>query len=431
MPNKSTRKRKFASCNFDLFYFFDYICYYKIMIKKSTYAAIVLSGTAVLLAVVLVIVWFATQRSIDDFLPIKIVDLPQQNMTTVDSGGYLGQPDMVRTRSGKFITIYPQGHGYGSLIMQTSQDGKTWVNSSTPSSWANSQEVPTLYTLDFVDCTQWLILISGKPYWTAAGLRADGFQYSISRDDGVTWSEFKTVHSPMDCIVAMSSLTQLKSDGEFVDKWLGTFHTHEFVNYGTVLSFDAQGNAIWSTPKPLLDEYRSIERANKLCEIEIIRAPDDTLVMLTRNEARGGHTSMISISQDEGQTWSEPKYLPSYLSGDRFQAAIDDSTGKLLLSFRQIVPYGQNALSLDKFMTKGWVLWVGNLADLIDYANGQFTGDILGEKLILLGADSSGDCGYSGVVASNGTVTAVSYGYFDTSGNPIIRAVNFEYMDIS
>ena len=400
------------------------------MIKKSVYATIVLGGTIIVLAAILITVWFATQRNINDFLLLDVITLPTQYATTVDSGGYLGQPDMVRTRSGKFITIYPQGHGYGNLIMKTSLDGREWTSQTTPNSWANSQEVPTLYTLDFLDGTQWLILISGKPYWLATGLQADGFQYSISRDDGVTWSEFETVHSPMDCIVAMSSLTRLKENGEFVDKWLGTFHTHEFVNYGTVLSFDTQGNAIWSTPKPILDKYRSIERTNKLCEIEIIRALDDTLVMLTRNESRGGRTSMISTSQDEGQTWSEPRSLPAYLSGDRFQAVIDESTNTLLLSYRQIVPYGQNALSLDKFMTKGWVLWVGDLQDLIDYAKGQFAHDILGEKLILLGADSSGDCGYSGVVANNGVVTAVSYGHFDTSGNPIIRAVSFEYEKI-
>lgn len=35
---------------------------------------------------------------------------------------YLGQPDMVRTKSGRLITAYPKGHGKGPLIMQISDE---------------------------------------------------------------------------------------------------------------------------------------------------------------------------------------------------------------------------------------------------------------------------------------------------------------------
>ena len=51
-------------------------------------------------------------------------------------------------------------------------------------------------------------------------------------------------------IVAMSSLTQLKENGRFVDKWMGIFHDAKFTNFKTILTFDEQGNMRWSMPEP-------------------------------------------------------------------------------------------------------------------------------------------------------------------------------------
>ena len=78
---------------------------------------------------------------------------------------YLGQPDMVRTRTGKLITAYPIGHGVGPLVMRTSTDnGETWVEKEdTPESWKNSQETPTLYTLTLPDGRERIMLITACP----------------------------------------------------------------------------------------------------------------------------------------------------------------------------------------------------------------------------------------------------------------------------
>lgn len=395
---------------------------------SKRYKIFIISVSCVLLAlaIVLITLFYTTQNNIENYLSLDVLHLPQENKIDLDSSSdYLGQPDMVRTKTGKYIVVYPEGHGHGSLIMQTSMDGKNFTKQECPESWKNSQEVPTIYTLDRIDGSQYIILISGKPYWVADNLKADGFQYSLSKDDGETWSQFTTVYSPMDCIVAMSSLTQLKENGQFVDKWMGTFHTHKFVNYKTILSFDENDNVVWSEPKPILSEYRGIEKKNKLCEIEIIRAHNDTLIMLTRNEARGGKTSMISYSNDEGESWTKPVYLPYDLSGDRFSAIYDETNDKVLISFRQIIPHKPNALSMTKFMTYGWVLWIGNMDDLLSYNPGETIGDCL----LVLGEDFSGDCGYSGLVDENGNITAVSYGHFLSSDKSNIMLTNFRVED--
>ena len=41
---------------------------------------------------------------------------------------YLGQPDMIKTKTGRLITAYPIGHGKGPLVMKVSDDkGETWI----------------------------------------------------------------------------------------------------------------------------------------------------------------------------------------------------------------------------------------------------------------------------------------------------------------
>src|SRR5699024_7650925 len=120
-------------------------------------------------------------------------------------------------------------------------------------------------------------------------------------------------------IVAMSSLTQLKENGKFVDKWMGLFHDADFYNYKTILTFDENGNMQWSEPVKYFSAYREIEQQYCMCEVEVIRSEQglgDELCLITRSNS---HTmnSLVSFSQDEGNTWSEPKELPAALNGER------------------------------------------------------------------------------------------------------------------
>ena len=414
-----------------------------ILFCKEHKEIIVNSFKGTLLAVLLVafisimIVVAATRKNIDNYIHLPFYKLPESLSIDVDSSErYLGQADLILTKTGKFITVYPNGHGHGEIYMKTSQNGKDWAyKTDTPSSWKDSQETPTIYTLDFNNGTQILILISGKPYWVMTKYKADGFQYSISYDDGEKWTEFQKAHSPFDCIVAMSSLTKLKENGEFVDKWMGTFHTHEFINYKTILSFDENGKVIWSEPEPIFEEkYRNIEKSNGLCEIEIIRHNEE-LILMARNEVRGGKASMISISKDEGKTWTQPRYLPLELTGDRFAATYDNLNNKILISYRQIIPYKEHALAFHKYMSYGWVLWVGDIETLENYAepneeekeeNKEASG-----YLVLLGSDPSGDCGYSGIISKDGIVYSTAYGKFNDQPINSIRGVCFKLEDVT
>ena len=155
------------------------------------------------------------------------------NLSVVDnSKDYMAHPDSVLLKNGNIFTVYPAGHGKGAVLNKVSTDnGISWSETvaDTPKSWENSLETPTVYRLEFSDGRpDKLILISANPKWPGMSTPG-GFECSVSDDEGKTWSEFQRFYGndseyPVVPIVAMASLTRLKENGEFTDKWMGFFH---------------------------------------------------------------------------------------------------------------------------------------------------------------------------------------------------------------
>lgn len=354
------------------------------------------------------------------------------DLTTVDdSKKYLAHPDSVLLKNGNILTVYPAGHGKGAIQNKISTDGGiTWEQSvsNTPKSWKKSLETPTVYRLQFTDgiTKDKLILISANPKWKNKSTPG-GFNCSVSQDEGQTWTEFENFYdlkseNPVIPIVAMSSLTQLKENGKFVDKWMGLFHDGDFYNYKTILTFDKNGNPNWSVPEKYFSEYREIEKSSRMCEVEVIRSDKgqgDELCLITRSNAKNIN-SLISFSSDEGKTWSKPVEAPASLNGERHKAEYT-SDGRLFITFRSIergkeaeknAPEGTTG----GWVSKGWIAWVGTYDDLKNSKEGQYR-----IKLAHIYTDSqtepaytaSADTGYCGnVVLSDGTIVTSSYGKF-------------------
>lgn len=444
-----------------------------VLTKKKTTVLISATVAAVLIAaIILTTVYFCTRNDALDFVEIPIKYPDAKYLSVVDKNdGYLGHPDLVLADDGTLLCAYPAGHGKGDIIMQKSSDyGESWsdISASLPDSWEKSQETPTLYNLQFTDGSSELLLVSGCPSWDADDeYYANGFNCSVSSDDGRTWTEFANFYGrewadaqpaksadtdtsdpsspnygedgkvlPYDVIVAMSSLTQLKENGEYVDKWMGTFHDYDFYNYTTILTFDEDGNPQWSQPEKFLYEQRDTESTANICEIEIVRAAapdDDKLILIGRGNSRKSN-SLISVSDDEGKTWSDLRELPYALTGDRHKAEYDETTGRLLISFRLVVPgVKRNIFDGSSFTGGYWVAWVGTFDQLLDYAKDGNKTDKLGDALIVLGKTNDGkaDCGYSGTVCKDGVFTLVSYGKFGKNAkNPYIMQAKFRLSDV-
>lgn len=419
--------------------------------KKILTALIAFLLVGAILAVVLLGIFFGTgnhKNGIDyfeDYFEIPIEKLPESEQVIVDrTDSYLGHPDLVVNDAGEMITMYPLSHGKGQLAMKTSSDaGRTWSERVTeiPASWTNSRETPTLYNLKFLDGKTVLIMISGCPDW-GGEFPPNGFNCSVSTDGGKNWSEFANFYGiewgsannkpAFTGIVAMSSLTQVKENGAFVDRWLGTFHDGSFTNYRTYLTFRSDGTLEWSEPEKLLAPWREIELYSAICEIEIIRTPapqDGTLILLARANTHITR-SMMAFSDDEGLTWTEPKEAPYCLTGERHKAEYNPETGKLAISFRSFQEEQLSALSDKRTKrTAGWVAWIGTFADILSLRDNDTSNDRFGEKALVLGTDYSytGDCGYAGTALdADGNYVMISYGRFRKGAEfPFIMSVRF------
>ncbi|MFG6285626.1 LamG-like jellyroll fold domain-containing protein [Actinotignum schaalii] len=355
--------------------------------------------------------------------------LNDANISTVmrQPGGnrqYLGQPDLVQTKTGRLISAFPAGHGKGPLVMMVSDDqGATWTEKTgTPKSWTGSQETPTLYSLIREDGSERLMLITANPGWGVdnAGHRY-GWNTSYSDDNGETWSEYTNFHPVRKhdgkdnaAIVAMASLVQLRDDaGQPIQKWMGVYHDYSFVNYKTYLTFE-NGVEKWSDPVPYLAEHRDIEKSHQMCEIGMFRSPDGKqIVGLARSQSHAHLPTMI-VSKDEGKTWSKPVELPGSLAGERHKPAYDPVSGRVVVPMREI-RYDLNGNGrhdgASDWKAGNWVAWVGTFDDLMQQRPGQYR--------ILLERDWSnnrygGDTGYTGVTTlPDGTFIMHSYGHWD------------------
>ena len=360
---------------------------------------------------------------------LETYELPSNRLTDIEKAPgtdrqYLGQPDMVRTSTGRLITAYPKGHGKGPIIMQISDDdGEAWTEKKdTPESWIGSQETPTLYVLPLENGKERIMMITACPGWgTDSNGHQTGWNTSYSDDNGETWTEYKHWYpnhkdgSLNKAIVGMASLVQLKDDdGNYIQKWMGVYHDYGYVNYKTYLTFNENGEEQWSEPEPYLSEYRNIESTYQMCEIGMFRSPDGKrIVGLARSQSHNNPATMI-YSDDEGKTWSKPMDLPGSLAGERHKAVYDPVSGRLLVTFREI-KYDLNNNNIfdgnSDWLAGEWVAWVGTYEDLMEQRDGQYRIEIAKDYA---NNAKSGDTGYAGVVVlDDGTFIMDSYGHWD------------------
>ncbi len=323
-----------------------------------------------------------------------------------EAGQYLGHPTTVLLEDGKtMLCVYPKGHGRGAIVYKRSEDGGlTWSERlPTPESWATSKEVPTLHRVIGPDGTRRLIMFSGL-YPT---------RMAVSEDDGATWSELEKV-GDWGGIVVMGSVFDVRTgpghymalfhdDGRFIQSQPQKDEVRTFTLYRTR---STDGGLTWSDPVAI---NRMSEK--HICEPGVIRSPDgEQLAVLLRENSRR-HNSQIIFSDDEGNTWTEPRAMPDSLNGDRHTARYGPD-GRLLISFRNRSPQGKSSE-----FEGDWVAWIGTYQDLVSGNPGQY--------LVRLKDNHKGaDCAYPGVeVLPDGTFVVTTYGHWSEGEEPYILSV--------
>ena len=329
-----------------------------------------------------------------------------------EPGQYLGHPSTCLLEDGKTILcVYPKGHGRGAIIYKKSTNGGlTWSERlPTPKSWETSKETPTIHRIIDARGKKRLILWSGL--YPA--------RFSISEDNGNSWSELKPV-GDWGGIVVMGSLVQLKSPGHY----LALFHddgryfsAKPVVQKPTVMTllktFSTDGGLSWSKPEAIF-QLSEIH----LCEPGSVRSPDEKEIAVLLRENTRRKNSHIIFSTDEGKTFTPPQEITSVLTGDRHTAKYAPD-GRLLVSFRKKSP-----AKIQDDYEGDWVAWVGKYSDLKN--------NTLGQYLIRLKDNlHQWDCAYPGVeVLPDGTFVLVTYGHWEKDEPPYILCIRFKLEQI-
>jgi len=333
----------------------------------------------------------------------------RQAIVDREAGQYLGHPATVLLEDGKTIlTVYPKGHGKGTIVMKRSGDGGlTWSERLTvPENWATSLEVPTIHRVVDADGKKRLIVWSGL----------HPARLAVSEDDGKTWSPLAPV-GDWGGIVVMGSVVALKAPGHY----MALFHddgrsfradgkTANPVVFTLYQSFSTDGGLTWSEPGAIWSGSDV-----HLCEPGAVRSPDGgQIAVLLRENARKKNSHVI-FSDDEGQTWTEPREVPAALTGDRHVVRYAPD-GRLVVTFRDT--------TLRSPTPGDWVGWVGTYQDIVDGREGQY-------RFRIMDNTKGRDCGYSGLeLRPDGTFVATTYGHWSKDEPPYIVSVRFKLEEL-
>ncbi len=343
---------------------------------------------------------------------IPVVDLQEsEDMHVVvdrEKGQYLGHPTTVLLEDGKTILcVYPKGHGKGGIVYKRSADGgKTWSDRlPTPKSWATSREVPTIHRVVDAQGTKRLIMWSGL--YPA--------RLAVSKDDGASWSELEPAGGwggivVMGCVVGLNKpgryMAMFHDDGRFFKAGGKRADPAVFTLYKT---FSDDGGLTWSEPETVWSGTEV-----HLCEPGAVRSPDGKQIAVLLRENSRTRNSYVIFTNDEGQTFTEPRELPGALTGDRHTGVYTDD-GRLFISFRDRAPRAWDS------PTEGdWVGWVGTYDDIVTGKQGQY-------RIRLRDNKHRWDCAYPGVLRlPDDTIVTTTYGHWDEGEPPYIRTVRFK-----
>lgn len=335
-------------------------------------------------------------------------DTERQVVVDREEGQYLGHPTTVLLEDGRtMIAVYPKGHGRGPIVMKQSHDGgKTWSERlPVPDNWSTSKEVPTIYRVYDADGNKRLIMFSGLY----------PIRMAVSEDDGTNWTPLAPI-GDYGGIVAMGCLFPIKTGpGHYMTLFHddGRFFTKDgkkspaFKLFKTV---STDGGLTWETPEVI---YESAEV--HLCEPGVIRSPDGRQLAVLLRENRRVKNSHVIFSDDEGQTWTEPRETTASLTGDR-HTAVSSVDGRLFVSFRDLT---------HESATKGdWVAWVGRYEDIVHGREGEY-------RVRLKDNHKGADCAYPGVeILPSGKIVTTTYGHWTPNESPYILSVRLSFDEL-
>ncbi len=345
------------------------------------------------------------KSAMPDNFTLPTIDLSDAERRVVVAQGtkdvYQGHPTTLLMPDGKtMFAVWTYDHGGVCGPMKRSDDGGlTWSELiPVPENWSTVRNCPCIHRLTDPQGVARLFVFAGN---------GDMYQ-SISEDGGVTWTPMEA--NGLKTVVAPISVIPVQGGAKYLMWYQQNFERGKTT--GTVWqSASTDGGLTWGETKMICDAYG----ANP-CEPGVIKSPDGKqLLCLMRENARNLNSLMI-VSDDEGETWSEARELPSSLTGDRHMMRYAPD-GRLVCVFRD---------RARKSPTHGqFVGWVGTYEDIIAGREGQY------RLLLLQHFGRKGDTGYPGLeLLPDGTFVATTYGQYRPDERNSVVSIRFTMDEI-
>lgn len=329
-------------------------------------------------------------------------DTSRQVIVDQRENRYLGHTSTLLLEDGQTILCaYHLGHGSYPMVLKRSTDGgKTWSERiSVPKDWKEPRRCPSLFRVTGPDEVERIILMEHHN---------GPMEQAVSVDGGLTWSSFEP--NGLHGVVAPSTLVR-RSDGRL----LALHHRNLTGERGDPLTiwrnFSDDGGLTWHGAH----QVAAVDGANP-CEPAVIRSPDGKRLACVMRENLRKRNSLVMFSDDEGDTWSEPRELPAALTGDRHIARYVKD-GRLVIVFRD--------MALGTPTEGDFVAWVGRFDDLTNNSAGQYRVRLLDNR------GRPGECGYGGLeLLPDGTLVGTTYCEMEENANPIIVSVRFTLAEL-
>lgn len=359
-----------------------------------------------------------------DILPVVDISNDAARQVVIAEGAkdrYEGHPTTLLADDGKtMFCVWTTGHGGPCGQMARSDDGgKAWVRMD--------DRLPAVYARTHKNCPV-LQKIKGPDgkvryfIYSAKVREGKGLGIMMSEDLGKTWVELPC-QPQLSAGMPPTGLMELK-DGTValfgqVRKNVAVKTDHPSDDQDVWMAISKDGGRTYG-------KMRTVMSAGKhnLCEPCCLRSPDGKSLILLARENRHQGRSMMSFSDDEGQTWTDPVDTPWALTGDRHE-------GVLLPDGRYIIAFRDQAAGSP---TRGqYMAWVGTFDDLRSGRNGQCRIHLLkhhGIKDKFPGGPW--DTGYSGVeLLKDGTIVCTTYSrHFDDERQSSVVSTRFKIDEI-
>lgn len=350
-----------------------------------------------------------TAPDIHKRITLPLVDISAQTQRHVvvargDPMQWNGHPSTVLMPDGRTIYCTWQGrrdgrHKHGAPVgyMKRSDDGGlTWSDYiDLPASWrAIGRGTPLIHRLVDPQGSSRLFVFCRDEERTT-------FLQAVSEDEGATWSDMRPIgrSDPRGAPIAgwtapISILESTRPDGTRRHlMWYERSRENEPRPGVIWQSASYDGGLTWGESKAVVDRAGASEPA-------AIRSPDGRQLLLLIREQNREMNSLFAVSDDEGETWSEPRELPLALTGDRHLARYAPD-GRLVIAFRPVPP--GKRLSLPDYPDGYFTAWIGRYEDILENREGE-------QLVRLLRSHRGADHTYPGLeVLPDGTFLATTY----------------------